>query len=485
MTKTFPEVISGIRTAKRGVEVREDIAQMGEYVEQFAATATEKAEAAAASEKKASDAVANIDQQTEDAVAAVNTAKTNALQDVETARTGTLTDIGNARSGAVQAVTDTKTAALTALEEQRAAALQEMQTSVEAAAGSAEKAAASEEAAAKSETNSAASKSAAQKSAEEAAASAALAGTRAGTDKTLRVEDAPADAKKVGDELVVRYTKEEVDGKLAGKLDLAGGTMTGPLILMGGLTALGCATNAGSHNSNYRGKNITSKFSDGTLFTNIADGTFDDLFVGDYFVDTCNGVTTNWRLSGFDVYYNCGDVALTRHHAAVIPDDILLTEKMNSSNTTSGGYIGSKMYKETIPNLETKIRDMIGADHLIKYRVSLTNSVASSALSSAGSGLMGSVNGTAWVDITVRLCNEVEVCGNMEWSSSARDAGIMCVQLPLFALNPSLRMEKSSNLWWLSSVSTNEGFCRISNTGDSGFSISSSARGVRPVFLIG
>lgn len=224
MTKPFPEVISGIRTAKRGVEVREDIAQMGEYVEQFAATATEKAEAAASSEKKASYAVANINQQTKDAVAAVNTAEIKALQDVETARTGTLTDIGNARSGAVRDVTDTKTAALTALEEKRAAALQEMQASVDAAAGSAEKAATSEgnakesenatkaykEAAAQSETNSAASESAAQKSAEEAAASAALAGTRAGTDKTLSIPDAPADAKKVGDELAVRYTKEEI-----------------------------------------------------------------------------------------------------------------------------------------------------------------------------------------------------------------------------------------------------------------------------------
>lgn len=237
MTKPFPEVISGIRTAKRGVEVREDIAQMGEYVEQFAATATEKAEAAASSEKKASDAVANIDQQTKDAVAAVNTAETKALQDVETARTGTLTDIGNARIGAVRDVTDTKTAALTALEEKRAAALQEMQASVEAAAGSAEKAAASEgnakesetkskasaDAAAQSEVNSAASESAAQKSAEEAAASAALAGTRAGTDKTLSVEDAPADAKTVGNIILDRtkdtpeaifYSKAEVEAKI-------------------------------------------------------------------------------------------------------------------------------------------------------------------------------------------------------------------------------------------------------------------------------
>lgn len=64
--------------------------------------------------------------------------------------------------------------------------------------------------AATSENNAAISKSAAQKSAEEAAASAELAGTRAGTDKTLSVEDAPADAKKVGDELAVRYTKKEI-----------------------------------------------------------------------------------------------------------------------------------------------------------------------------------------------------------------------------------------------------------------------------------
>lgn len=41
MTKTFKQVIDGIRTAVLGKEVREDIAQMGEYVEQFANTAGE------------------------------------------------------------------------------------------------------------------------------------------------------------------------------------------------------------------------------------------------------------------------------------------------------------------------------------------------------------------------------------------------------------------------------------------------------------
>lgn len=36
MDKTFDEAIAGIRTAERGVEVREDIAQGMEYVKQYA-----------------------------------------------------------------------------------------------------------------------------------------------------------------------------------------------------------------------------------------------------------------------------------------------------------------------------------------------------------------------------------------------------------------------------------------------------------------
>lgn len=53
MTKTFPEAISGIRTAVLGREVREDIAQGMEYVEQFAEEASASAEQADASAKAA------------------------------------------------------------------------------------------------------------------------------------------------------------------------------------------------------------------------------------------------------------------------------------------------------------------------------------------------------------------------------------------------------------------------------------------------
>lgn len=209
MTKTFLEVISGIRTAKKGVEVREDIAQMGEYVEQFAATATQKAKEAAASEKKASDAVANIDQQKADSVAAVQQAQTTATTAITGAKDAALTDIVNAKTGALQEVAKS-TATAEAAASAAAGFASDANASKEAAATSATAAADSASAASISETNSSASESAAQKSAEEAAASAALAGTRASTDKTLSIENAPADAKKVGDALAGKADKSIV-----------------------------------------------------------------------------------------------------------------------------------------------------------------------------------------------------------------------------------------------------------------------------------
>lgn len=56
MNKTFQENINDIRTAKRGVEVREAMAESLEYVEGFASTATQKAKEAAASAGTAAEA---------------------------------------------------------------------------------------------------------------------------------------------------------------------------------------------------------------------------------------------------------------------------------------------------------------------------------------------------------------------------------------------------------------------------------------------
>jgi len=56
VNKTFEENINDIRKAKRGVEVREAMAESLEYVEGFASTATQKADEAAASAGAAAEA---------------------------------------------------------------------------------------------------------------------------------------------------------------------------------------------------------------------------------------------------------------------------------------------------------------------------------------------------------------------------------------------------------------------------------------------
>lgn len=219
MTKTFPEVISGIRTAKKGVEVREDIAQMGEYVEQFAATATQKADAAAASEKKASDAVANIDQQKADSVAAVQQAQTTATTAITQTKDAALTDIGNAKTGALQEVANSTATAETAASA-AAGSASDANASKKAAATSAAAAADSASAASASETNSSASASAAATSEANAKKYSEEAGAKANTDKTLSIENAPADAAAVGnivldpDGNAIFYSKADVEAKI-------------------------------------------------------------------------------------------------------------------------------------------------------------------------------------------------------------------------------------------------------------------------------
>lgn len=252
ITLNFDEVLERTYNAKKGVDVRYGLGQGFEYCKQFTEEAGQKADsardeakgyatAAKASEKKATDAVAGIEQTKTDAVQAVQQAQSTATTAVTTKQTEAVQAVGTAQTGAVKAVDDERDAALQQVANSTkaaqtaasnagsaASAARDAATAAGGYAGNAKSSATaasgSASAAATSESNAATSAQSAETDADRAEAAAKLAGTRANTDKTLKTENAPADAKAVGDIVLDRtketpqpifYNKAEVDKLLA------------------------------------------------------------------------------------------------------------------------------------------------------------------------------------------------------------------------------------------------------------------------------
>ena len=92
---------------------------------------------------------------------------------------------------------------------------------------------------------------------------------------------------------------------------------------------------AGAHNSVYRGKNLGSSVT-AEQYAAIAAGTFDDLYIGDYW--TIGGVT--YRIAAFDYYLQTGDTPCMDHHAVIVPDGGMYDAAMNDSNTPTGDIMG-------------------------------------------------------------------------------------------------------------------------------------------------
>ena len=241
--------------------------------------------------------------------------------------------------------------------------------------------------------------------------------------------------------------------------------------------------NAGHHNSIFRGKDITSYLTDGSLYTRISSGTFEDLFVGDYII---SGEHT-WRIAGFDVYLHKGDIELTKHHAIIVPDKHLTTAQMNfsdtSSNTTVGGYVASSMYTTTLPSiLDTYITPVFG-NHVIEIRNLLTTSINATGYNRYGTNT-GCSNNWAWYSRKVDLMNEVQVFGSIVWSSSGYETGSDNCQLPLFRLAPEY-ITNRSYWYWLRTVVDSSRFANVDYSGFNDCAGTSATGGVRPCFYIG
>ena len=244
-----------------------------------------------------------------------------------------------------------------------------------------------------------------------------------------------------------------------------------------------------AHNCIIRGKDLTTQLNDGTLSRNIQNGTFHDIFVGDYFTKSyvVDGTTYNvkWIIVDIDYFYHTGDYnGCTAHHVVVMPDScVQVNVNMNDTNTTSGGFINSKMWKTTIPAHVTGIVSAFGDAHVLNHRELLSNATSNTATSAAGAGWTGASTNWTWCDVKVNIPSEPMIYGGAVFGSSGYDVGNKNKQLAYFRCKPFCM---SRQWFWLQAVASSTYFCLADGDGYAscfGAAFSGSYGGFRPYFL--
>ena len=225
----------------------------------------------------------------------------------------------------------------------------------------------------------------------------------------------------------------------------------------------------------FRGKNL------GTAFTaaqkaEIKAGTFKGFFIGDYW----SIGDRIWRIVDINYWLNSGDASCTTPHLVIMPDQSLYSAKMNETNITTGGYVGSQMYTANLANAKTLVNSAFGSANILNHREYLTNAVTN-GYPSAG----------AWYDSTVELPNEIMMYGSLVFTPAGDGSfvpnryTIDKTQLALMKMYP--RFINPGRYWyWLRDVVSSASFASVYGHGYAGCGGASGSGGVRPVFgLVG
>jgi len=207
---------------------------------------------------------------------------------------------------------------------------------------------------------------------------------------------------------------------------------------------------ADSHRRFYRGEDITAAFDDGSFSASVADGTFYDIFPGDYIRKTITvpGVA-NTGTSTYEV-------------------------------TNAGGYAGSYMHRTVMPAFALGLIGAFGTEHLLKCSFD------------------GSDRTSDPLACTCRLMTLSMVFGQtlpsngFNWSHYVKDKCMGGEQLAAFSLHPELR---GQNMWyWVSDLpssscpGSSSRFAIVLDNGDGVYAAANLASdangGVRPFALL-
>ena len=183
--------------------------------------------------------------------------------------------------------------------------------------------------------------------------------------------------------------------------------------------------------------------------------------------DTYSGTM---RVADCDYYLNTGDTPLTTHHVVVVPNVNMFNARMNATDTTAGGYVGSKMRTTYLRRAEAIFKACFGENHVLKHREYLVNTVSSNK-ESAG----------AWYDSVVELMDERMVFGSASYANTSLPS-VSNKQLTLFKNNSGYIA--TGSWYWLRNVYNGSFFVYVGSSGNCAFGPASTSGGVRPAALI-
>jgi hypothetical protein len=230
----------------------------------------------------------------------------------------------------------------------------------------------------------------------------------------------------------------------------------------------------------YQGRNLTDVYTPAQLSAKIKKQDFIDLNIGDYFdVTLKNSEEVQFVISGFNTNLMQGNngvgINTNPHITMTFRDCLKTTYQMNSSNTNTGGYAGSKLAETVNTTIYNLLPD------------------AWESIVMPTSRLEPNKGTIAWATRNMWLLSEPEVLGRSCRGESEYGCGVM--QLPIFAgsfrhiikgLGKGASEGGSKFNWWLASpyASNTTCFSGISSDGYANYYNASYKYGVAPGFNI-
>lgn len=227
------------------------------------------------------------------------------------------------------------------------------------------------------------------------------------------------------------------------------------------------------HRNTYRGKNLGNQVTENQLAA-IRNGSFTDLFVGDYW----RIANHNWRIADIN-YWNKS--VLTKNHLVIIPDDKISTNKINSTTTLSGGYLGTDFAKTTINTIANTVKSYF-PNMILTHKERLSNAYRDEM-----------EKGSIEIDVELCLLSERLIFNDNFFVLRSNNGSISFearnmdpIAFSLFVLNPSM-IYTSNDYIFLRDLCTNNTICALcpKNLAEMTQINPTQERGIRPYFLIG